>query len=317
MKIQFARKTLCVFIAAAALAACSNDNAVDTSAGSAGDSLSSAHQVSDQLAIWPQVTSAVKQDAAVEQRINDLLAAMTTEQKVGQLIQPELRQITPDEIRDYHVGSVLNGGGAFPGDNKYATVEDWVALADQFYNASMDTSKGGIAIPIIWGTDAVHGHNNVIGATLFPHNIALGATHNRDLIRDIAAATAREISATGIDWNFAPTVAVARDDRWGRTYESWSEDPSLVRSYAGAFVEGLQGKAGSDGFFAHDKVIGTAKHFIADGGTEAGVDRGDAVMTEQKLFDIHGQGYVTAIEAGVQTIMASFNGWHGEKMHGH
>jgi beta-glucosidase len=266
---------------------------------------------------WPALTSAVKKDPAMEAKIDDLLAKMTVEQKVGQLMQPELRQITPEDIKKFHVGSVLNGGGAFPGDNKYASAKDWVALADTFYNASMDDSDGGIAIPIMWGTDAVHGHNNVIGATRFPHNIGLGAMRNPELIRQIGEATAREISATGIDWNFAPTLAVARDDRWGRAYESYSEDPAIVKSYGGMMVEGLQGRANSEDFMAHDRVISTAKHFIADGGTLGGVDRGDANFSEQELLDIHAPGYFTAIEAGAQTVMASFSSWQGEKMHGH
>lgn len=268
-------------------------------------------------AIWPKVTSAVTQDPAVEQQIDTLMARMTLEQKVGQLIQPELRHITPESIKKYHIGSLLNGGGSFPGENKYATPSDWIALADSFYHASMDESDGGVAIPILWGTDAVHGHNNVIGATIFPHNIGLGAMRNPELIRQIAAATAREVSVTGINWNFAPTLAVARDDRWGRTYEAYSEDPAVVKAYGGAYVEGLQGLANTAEFMAHDKVIGTAKHFIADGGTEAGVDRGDAQMNEQQLFDIHGAGYLSAIGSGVQTVMASFNSWQGEKLHGH
>jgi beta-glucosidase len=268
-------------------------------------------------AIWPKVTSAVAQDPAVEQKIDALIAKMTLEQKVGQLIQPELRHVTPESIKKYHIGSLLNGGGSFPGENKYATPADWIALADSFYHAAMDDSDGSVAIPILWGTDAVHGHNNVIGATIFPHNIALGATRNPDLIRQIGAATAREVSVTGINWNFAPTLAVARDDRWGRTYEAYAEDPAVVKTYGGAYVEGLQGRANTTEFFAHDKVIGTAKHFIADGGTETGVDRGDAQMSEQELFAIHGAGYLTAIGSGVQTVMASFNSWQGEKLHGH
>lgn len=267
--------------------------------------------------IWPKITSAVAQDPAMEQKIDALIARMTLEQKVGQLIQPELRYITPADIKKYHIGSLLNGGGSFPGENKHAAMEDWIALADSFYHASMDTSDGGSAIPIMWGTDAVHGHNNVIGATIFPHNIALGATRNPELVRQIAAVTAREVAVTGIDWNFAPTVAVARDDRWGRAYEAYAEDSAIVKAYGAAYVEGLQGKANSAEFMAPDKLIGTAKHFIADGGTTGGVDRGDAQMSEQELLDIHGAGYVSALESGVQTVMASFNSWHGEKMHGH
>jgi beta-glucosidase len=192
-----------------------------------------------------------------------------------------------------------------------------VALADSFYDASMDTAGGAPAIPIMWGTDAVHGHNNVIGATLFPHNIGLGAAHAPDLMERIGAATAREVAATGIDWTFAPTVAVVRDDRWGRTYESYSEDPEIVRAYADRMVRGLQGAPGTRGFLDTSHVLATAKHFIGDGGTTDGVDRGDTRGTEAELLQLHGQGYVAAIDAGVQTIMASYNSWNGWKVHGH
>lgn len=289
-----------------ALVGCTETESVDKTA------------VSETAAVeWPVLTSAVAPDPAVEARIDALLAKMTLEHKVGQLMQPELRQITPEDIQKYHVGAVLNGGGAFPGDNKYARVEDWVALADAYYHASMDDSDGGIAIPIFWGTDAVHGHNNVIGATIFPHNIGLGAMRNPELVRQIGEVTAREIAATGIDWNFAPTLAVVRDDRWGRTYESYSEDPAIVKAYGGKMVEGLQGRANTAEFMAADRVIATAKHFIADGGTLGGVDRGDADITEAELLAIHAPGYFTAIEAGVQTVMASFSSWQGRKMHGH
>nr|WP_323054291.1 glycoside hydrolase family 3 N-terminal domain-containing protein [Microbulbifer thermotolerans] len=266
---------------------------------------------------WPTLHGGLVQDADMEAKIDRLLEKMTLEEKVGQLIQAELRAVTPQDVRDYHLGSVLNGGGSFPNNNKYATVDDWVALADAFYHASMDTSDGGVPIPIIWGTDAVHGHNNVIGATLFPHNIALGATRNPDLIRKVGAATAAEVAATGIDWSFAPTLAVVQDDRWGRTYESYSENPEVVASYAGPMVEGLQGKVRTDEFFAGGHVIATAKHYIADGGTTGGIDRGDAQFGEEELLKIHAPGYFTAIEAGVQTVMASFSSWQGKKMHGH
>lgn len=289
-----------------ALVGCTETESVDKTA------------VSETAAVeWPVLASAVAPDPAVETRIDALLAKMTLEHKVGQLMQPELRQITPEDIKKYHVGAVLNGGGAFPGDNKYARVEDWVTLADAYYHASMDDSDGGIAIPIFWGTDAVHGHNNVIGATIFPHNIGLGAMRNPELVRQIGEVTAREIAATGIDWNFAPTLAVVRDDRWGRTYESYSEDPAIVKAYGGKMVEGLQGRANTAEFMAADRVIATAKHFIADGGTLGGVDRGDADITEAELLAIHAPGYFTAIEAGVQTVMASFSSWQGRKMHGH
>ncbi|WP_319005057.1 glycoside hydrolase family 3 protein [Microbulbifer elongatus] len=268
-------------------------------------------------AAWPQLSSPITKDPAIEARIDELLARMTVEEKVGQMVQVEIRTATPEDVKQYHIGSILNGGGSFPNDNKHATVADWVALADEYYKASVDTSDGGVGIPMIWGTDAVHGHNNVIGATLFPHNIALGATQNPELMRQIGAATAAEVRATGIDWIFAPTLAVVRDDRWGRTYESYAEDPQVVYNYAGKLVEGLQGSADTEERLQGKHVIGTAKHWLADGGTENGIDRGDAVMSEEELVKIHAQGYFSAIEAGVQSVMASFSSWNGEKMHGH
>lgn len=265
--------------------------------------------------LWPKLDFAVKKDPAVEAKITELLGKMTTEQKVGQLIQPELRHVTPADVIEYNLGSILNGGGSYPGENKHAKVEDWLALADGFYNASMNAENGRVAIPIIWGTDAVHGHNNIIGATLFPHNIGLGATRNPELIQQIGAATGAEIAVTGIDWSFAPTLAVVRDDRWGRTYESYSEDPAVVKSYGGKMVEGLQGVAGKD-FLSEQHVIATAKHFLADGGTQGGQDRGDAQISEAELVKIHNAGYETALAAGAQTVMASFSSWQGVKMHG-
>src|SRR5689334_5342515 len=197
-----------------------------------------------------------------EARIAGLLRAMTLEQKVAQMIQPDIRSVTPEDVRKYHLGSILNGGGAFPNNEKHSRTSDWVSLADRFYDASMDTSGGAPAIPIIWGTDAVHGHNNVIGATLFPHNVGLGAAHDPDLIRRIGEATAREVAATGIDWTFAPTIAVVRDSRWGRSYEGYSERPEIVQEYAAQMVRGLQGREGTAAFLDGNHILATAKHFI-------------------------------------------------------
>ena len=266
--------------------------------------------------IWPKLDIEVKADPAVEAKVSDIMSTMTLEQKIAQMIQPEIRNITVDDMRKYGFGSYLNGGGAFPNNNKHATPEDWVALAEALYQASIDDSLDGSTIPTMWGTDAVHGHNNVIGATLFPHNIGLGAANNPELMESIAHITAKEVMATGIDWVFAPTVAVVRDDRWGRTYESYSEDPSIVREYAASVVKGLQGAADKD-FLSDQRVISTVKHFVGDGGTVGGDDQGDNIASEQELFDIHAQGYVGGLTAGAQSVMASFNSWHGEKLHGH
>ncbi len=266
--------------------------------------------------LWPRCDSAGVADPELEARLDALLLGMTLEQKVGQMIQAEIRHVTPADVRAYHLGSVLNGGGSWPHGNKASTVADWLALADEYYEASMDSTGGRLAIPVIWGTDAVHGHNNVIGATLFPHNIALGGTRDPDLIQRIGEVTALEVAATGLDWTFAPTLAVVRDDRWGRTYEGYSEDPEIVRQYAGRMVTGLQGPAGSPDFLGPAHLVATAKHFLGDGGTDQGDDQGDNLSSEQQLLAIHAQGYLSALEAGVQTVMATFNSWRGEKVHG-
>lgn len=266
--------------------------------------------------IWPKLDIEVKADPAVEQKVTDIMADMTLEQKIAQMIQPEIRNITIEDMRKYGFGSYLNGGGAFPNNNKHATPDDWVALAEKLYQASIDDSLDGSTIPTMWGTDAVHGHNNVIGATLFPHNIGLGAANNPALLEEIAHITAKEVMATGIDWVFAPTVAVVRDDRWGRTYESYSENPAIVKEYAASIVKGLQGAADKD-FLSDQRVISTVKHFVGDGGTVGGDDQGNNVASEQELFDIHAQGYVGGLTAGAQSVMASFNSWNGDKLHGH
>ncbi len=265
---------------------------------------------------WPRITSNVAVDPALEERVESILSQMTLEQKVGQMVQAEIHNVTLSDVGRYHLGSILSGPGSYPNRSKASSVTDWLALADAFYDASMDISKGGAAIPVIWGTDAVHGHNNVIGATLFPNNIGLGATRNPELIQRIGEVTALEVAATGIDWTFAPTLAVVRDDRWGRTYEGYSEDPEIVRQYAGRMITGLQGSAGSPDFLSSSHIVATAKHFIGDGGTDQGVDQGDNLSSEQQLLDIHAQGYLSALESGVQTVMASFNSWRGAKVHG-
>lgn len=265
---------------------------------------------------WPKVNSPIEKDPAMEARISELLARMSVEQKVGQMIQAEIRYITPEQVRKYHIGSILNGGGTFPNNDKYASEMDWVNVAEAYYQASIDTRDGGLGIPVIWGTDAVHGHNNVVRATLFPHNIGLGATRNPELIRRIGAATAREVSATGVQWTFAPTVASPRDDRWGRTYEGYSEDPAIVRQFAAEMVKGIQGEVGRGDLFSPSKMVATVKHFVGDGGTQNGRDRGDTRISERELRDIHAQGYVAGLGAGAQTVMASFNSWNGERLHG-
>lgn len=255
-------------------------------------------------------------DSQIAIQAKNLLDRMTVEEKVGQIIQADISAVTPDDIKRYNLGSVLNGGNSAPGGGKTAEPEAWIALADAFWDASTDTSDGGVGIPLLWGTDAVHGHNNLQNATIFPHNSALGATHNPDLMRQIGDVTAREIRATGLDWTFAPTLAVARDDRWGRAYESYSENPELVAAYSSAIIEGLQGLPGDPDFLIGDNVMATAKHFLGDGGTQYGIDKGDTVGDLDQILKIHGAGYPPAFEIQVQSVMASFSSINGEKMHG-
>jgi beta-glucosidase len=265
---------------------------------------------------WPHVVSRVPQDPAVERRIDGLLARMTLEQKVAQIIQPDINSITPEEYRRYRFGSILAGGNSSPGGVETAPAPEWLALADRYWDAAMDVPEGQVAIPVMWGIDAVHGNANIVGATIFPQNIALGATRDPELIRRIGEVTAREMTVTGFDWEFSPTLAVVRDDRWGRTYEGFAEDPEVVRSYAGRMVEGLQGMPGTPDFLGPGHVIATAKHFVGDGGTSGGRDQGDNPSSPAELRDIHGAGYPPAIEAGVQAVMASFSLVRGQKVHG-
>ncbi len=265
--------------------------------------------------IWPKQTSPFKRIQIEEEKIKTLISQMSLEEKVGQIIQADIGSVTPEQVRKYHLGSVLNGGNSAPGGDNRTTPDAWVALADEFWLASTDKTNGRTGIPALWGTDAVHGHNNIVGATIFPHNIGLGAANNPKLMYQIGNVTAKEILVTGLDWTFAPTIAVVRDDRWGRTYESYSEDPAIVKEYAKYLVEGIQGKLSDNSFLDEDHLIATAKHFVGDGGTINGRDQGDNVSSEEELRDIQAAGYPQAISSGVQSVMASFNSWHGRKMH--
>ncbi len=263
---------------------------------------------------WPKLSQPLAPDSWLEARVERLLAHMTPAQKVGQLVQADIGSITPDDLAHYPLGSILNGGNSSPRDDKLAAPSEWLSLADRFYAASLAASPELPAV--LWGTDAVHGHNNIPGATVFPHNIGLGAARDTELIRRIGEITALEVRVTGLDWAFSPTVAVARDARWGRTYESYGENADLVREYAAAMVQGLQGAAGTPQFLDAAHVLATAKHFLGDGGTRDGRDQGDNISSESELRDVDAAGYQAAVTAGVQTIMASYSSWQGVKMHG-
>ena len=266
---------------------------------------------------WPSSARPPSNDGEIERRVARLLASLSLEEKVGQIIQADIGHVSPDDVRRYRLGAILNGGDSGPGGNDFAPAATWLEAADAFYAASMDVSNGGHAIPVLWGTDAVHGHNNIVGATLFPHNVGLGATRDVALVRRIGEITAREVRVTGQDWAFAPTLAVVQDVSWGRSYESYSQDPTVVRDFATAMVSGLQGTASMPDFLRSPHVLATAKHFVGDGGTLDGRDQGNNVADEQTLREVHAVGYPAAIAAGVASVMASYSSWHGTKLHAH
>ena len=252
-----------------------------------------------------------------------LLGTMTLDEKIGQMVQAEQDKIADDkDVETYFLGSVLSGGDSDPKTN---SLQDWTDTYDRFQARALKTR---LKIPILYGVDAVHGHNNVIGAVLFPHHIGLGATRDAKLVQEIGRVTAEEVRATGIQWAFGPCVAVARDERWGRTYESFSEEPALVAELGEAEVAGFQGDDLKDPL----RVLACAKHYVGDGGTTYGsstlgdwrhpgrnflLDQGDTRLSEAELRRLHLPGYVKAVAAGVGTIMPSYSSWNGARLSGH
>jgi beta-glucosidase len=243
--------------------------------------------------------------ASVAARAADLLARMTLDDKVGQMTQAERGEATPADVTAYRLGSVLSGGGSGPSTNTPAA---WADMIDGFQRGALATPLG---IPILYGVDAVHGNNNVYGSTIFPHNIGLGATRDPALVQRIGRAVAEEVVGSGANWTFAPCLCVARDDRWGRTYESFGEDPDLVSSMA-TVVTGFQQETLGSG---PASVLASAKHYLGDGGTAGGKDQGDTRVTEAELRSIHLPPFRAAIERGVGSIMVSFSSWNGAKLH--
>lgn len=263
---------------------------------------------------WPSAASpAALTDPATEAAIGALLARMTVEQKVGQLIQADISAVTPKDLARYPLGSILAGGNSGPGGNERAGAAAWMRMVGAYRAASR---KAGAGIPILFGVDAVHGHSNLPGATIFPHNIGLGAANDPALIERIGRATAAEVAGSGIEWTFAPTLAVPQDLRWGRSYEGYGADPALVAAYGRAMTLGLQGPLVAGRPLGPLQVAASAKHFLADGGTVDGRDQGDARIAERELIARHAAGYPAAIDAGALTVMASFSSWNGVKHHG-
>lgn len=280
-----------------------------TAVGQAAEGAAVAHPQ-----LWPKAASpAAITDTKTEAFITRLMGQMSVEEKVAQTIQADGASITPEELKRYRLGSVLVGGNSAPDGDDRAPARRWIDWINAFRAAAVDKRGGHQEIPIIFGVDAVHGHNNVVGATIFPHNIGLGAARDPDLIRRIGEATAQEMAATGADWTFGPTVAVPRDERWGRTYEGYAEDPEVVKAYAGPMTLGLQGALQVGKPLAPGRIAGSAKHFLGDGGTEGGKDQGDAKLPETELIRLHNAGYPPAIDAGILSVMVSFSSWNGVK----
>ncbi|GMG99509.1 hypothetical protein Nepgr_001349 [Nepenthes gracilis] len=248
-------------------------------------------------------------------RVKDLLSRMTLEEKIGQMTQIDREVATGEIMKTHSIGSVLSGGGSTPLPE--ATAEDWIGMVNEFQKGALSSRLG---IPMIYGIDAVHGHNNVYNATIFPHNIGLGATRDPGLVKRIGAATALEVRATGIQYTFAPCIAVCRDPRWGRCYESYSEDPKIVQEMTD-IIYGLQGETSSGSrkgvpyVGGKDKVAACAKHYVGDGGTTKGINENNTVIDMHGLLSIHMPAYSTSIIKGVSTIMVSYSSWNGKKMH--
>lgn len=248
------------------------------------------------------------QNLTINQKVDSLLQLMTLDEKIGQMAQAERDALENiNDISYYALGSLLSGGGSAPSPN---TQQAWADMYDEFQEVALQSRLG---IPLIYGVDAVHGHNNVYGAVIFPHNIGLGCTWNADLVKTINQITAKEVAATGIDWTFAPCIAVPRDERWGRTYEGFGETAEITKLMSKASVEGLQAYSLQN----PETILGCAKHFVGDGGTNNGDDQGNTVVSEEELREIHMAAYIDAIDAEVGSIMASYSSWNGEKMHGH
>ena len=247
--------------------------------------------------------------------VSGLISSMTLEEKIGQMTQVDYRYLQDvTDINKYFLGSILSGGGSTPPTNQPSS---WVDLYNRFQEQALKTR---LKIPLIYGIDAVHGHNNVVGATIFPHNIGLGCANDEKLIKEIAVATAVEIQATGLDWTFSPCLAVAQDERWGRTYESFSEDPDIVTKLGVATVQGYQ----MGNSLSKRSILACAKHYVGDGNTVFGtggnnykIDRGDVVLDESELRSKYIKPFKESIKQGVGSIMISYNSWHGKKLHGH
>lgn len=250
----------------------------------------------------------------ISRKSENMVAEMTLDEKIGQMTQVDHRYLEQkSDIKTYYLGSLLSGGGSTPDTNN---PRSWVRMYNEYQDFALDTR---LAIPLIYGIDAVHGHNNVYGATIFPHNIGLGCSNDEKLVQKISEATAREIRATGLDWTFAPCLAVSQDERWGRTFESYSENTEIVTRLGIASIKGYQG----NNLDNSNSVLACAKHYVGDGNTifgtgiNGGIDRGDVLVDEKELRSKYIKPFRSAVENGVGSIMISYNSWQSKKLHGH
>lgn len=259
------------------------------------------------ISFFALLSTSFSQNLTIDEKVDSLLNLMTLDEKIGQMTQAERGMLESiDDISYYALGSLLSGGGSSPSPNTQAS---WANMYNQYQTVALQSR---LSIPLIYGVDAVHGHNNVQGAVIFPHNIGLGCTWNPSLVQSVNEITAKEVAATGIDWTFSPCIAVPQNERWGRTYEGFGETAEIHEIMAGPSVIGLQGDLQSS-----ETVLACAKHFVGDGGTENGTDQGNTIINEQELRNKHMAGYIAAIDANVGSVMASYNSWNGQKLHGH
>lgn len=250
----------------------------------------------------------------VETRVEALLAQMTLEEKIAQMVQPEQANLTPEDVKKYGIGSALSGGGSAPTTGNKP--ENWAERINELKAAALETRLG---IPLLYGIDAVHGNNNVYGAVIFPHNIGLGATGDTELVERIGQVVAQEVRATGIQWTFAPTLGNPQNERWGRTYECFSEDAEVVAEFGAAYIRGFQGVMGTDEYLDENHVLACAKHFIGEGYTTDGMNQGNVEMTQEEFDVLLESGildpYTRALNEGVRTVMISYNSVDGLKCH--
>lgn len=314
MKKKILKKIVALMLALALVVSLGGCGGQTDDTGQAG--IQSEQNAAGESVTDTEVDKSVYMDATqdVETRVEALLAQMTLEEKIGQMLQPEQAYITAEEVTEYGVGSVLSGGGSAPSTGN--TIIDWAYRVNELKEAALETRLG---IPLLYGVDAVHGNNNVYATTIFPHNVGLGATGDLELVEKIGEITAEEVRAIGAQWTFAPTLGNPQNVRWGRSYECFSEDASVVAEFGAAYIRGFQGVLGSEEYLDENHVLACAKHFIGEGQTAEGENQGNVEMTQEEFDVLLESGvidpYTRALHEGVRTVMISYNSVDGLKCH--